>query len=721
MTTDTLFRWGRLAARRPWAVVAAWLATLAIALAASVGFGGEFEDSFGAPGLDSQEAADLLASVGAADAGLSAHVVLAAPEGAGFDRPGRPERDLAAVRDQVAALPHVLGVDQQVAPAGDIAILVVRYPALEDLEPADLDRLKAAVERAPTDAATQVEMGGPLFFAFEDGGAGGAEGIGLAIAVVVLLVAFGSLVAAGIPLVTAVLGLGISTLALTVVARLIDVPTWAPVLGSMVGLGVGIDYALLLVSRFREYVAAGESVPDAVGRATTTAGRSVLLAGVTVVVSILGLVVAGIPFMTAGAVSVSLIVLVMMAVSVTLVPALLGLGGGRVARRADRSGAESRRWSRWGWHVSRHPWAYAAGGTLVLLALAVPALSMRIGNPDDGTMPRERTERRAYDLVADGFGPGTNGPFVIAVETGGDKAVVDRVGAAVAADPGIAGVGPAEIADGGTVATVVATPTTGPQDEATVETLHRLRADVLPGALAGTSAQAHVGGQAATFADVGGRVSERLPWFVAAVTLVALLFLGVVFRSLLVPIKAAALNLLGIGASYGLLVMVFQWGWGADLIGLESTIPVVSFIPMFMFAMLFGLSMDYEVFLVSRIREEFRASGDPVAAVVHGIARTARLISSAALIMVAVFLGFVVGTDPFTKMFGLGLAAAIAIDATVVRLVLVPAVMTLMGRAAWQLPRRLARVLPQPGEPDPSGPSRPAPRPRARRVPRGAR
>ncbi len=290
MTTDMLFRWGRSAAHRPWLVVGAWLAALALALGASVGFGGDFEDSFGAPGLDSQQAADLLASAGAADAGLSAHVVLAAPEGAGFDGPGRPARDLVAVRDAVAALPHVLGVDEQVAPQGHVAILVVRYPALEELDAADLDRLKAAVDQVRADAVAQIEMGGPLFFAFEDGGAGGAEVIGLAIAALILLLAFGSLVAAGIPLVTAVLGLGISTLVLTVVARVADVPSWAPVLGSMVGLGVGIDYALLLVSRFREYVAAGDLVPDAVGRATATAGRSVLLAGVTVVVSILGLV-----------------------------------------------------------------------------------------------------------------------------------------------------------------------------------------------------------------------------------------------------------------------------------------------------------------------------------------------------------------------------------------------------------------------------------------------
>jgi putative drug exporter of the RND superfamily len=283
---------------------------------------------------------------------------------------------------------------------------------------------------------------------------------------------------------------------------------------------------------------------------------------------------------------------------------------------------------------------------------------------------------------------------VIAVETGNDPTVLDELRAAVAADPGIVEVAPPDLDPASGVATLVAVPSTGPQDEATAETLHRLRADVLPATLDDTGALAHIGGQTATFADVGGKVGDRLPWFVAAVILLAMILLSVVFRSVLVPIKAALLNLLGIGASYGVLVMVFQWGWGADLIGLESTIPVVSFIPMFMFAILFGLSMDYEVFLMSRVREEYLASGQPVAAVVEGIARTARLITSAALIMVAVFLGFVIGTDPFIKMFGLGLATAIAIDATLVRLVLVPSVMTLLGRAAWWLPGWMNRILP---------------------------
>ncbi len=337
-------------------------------------------------------------------------------------------------------------------------------------------------------------------------------------------------------------------------------------------------------------------------------------------------------------------------------------------------------------------WVYLIGFTVLLLALAAPVLALRLGNPDDGALPESRTERRAYDLVAEGFGPGVNGPLVIAVDISQDARVVDPLRAAVLADDGIAAVAPAEINAG--VATLLAYPTTGPQDEATFDTVERLRADVFPSVLDRSPARAHVGGQTANVADVGGRVGDRLPLFVAAVVLLSFLLLTVVFRSVLVPLKAALLNLLSIGASYGVMVMVFQWGWGAGILGLESTVPIVSFIPMFMFAILFGLSMDYEVFLLSRVREHYVRTGDNDSSVIDGIARTARVITSAALIMIAVFLGFVLGDDPRIKMFGLGLATAIFIDATIVRMILVPAAMKLMGNANWWIPRWLDRLLP---------------------------
>ena len=361
-----------------------------------------------------------------------------------------------------------------------------------------------------------------------------------------------------------------------------------------------------MLTRFREHLAEGLDVEEAVGRSLATAGRAVVFAGGTVVVAILGLAVARIPFVTAGGIGISLIVLVMVLASITLLPALLGLAGHRVnGRRSGRGAASGTRWRRWGAHVGRHATAYAVGATVLLLALAAPVSALSLGFPDEGTMPQSRTERRAYDLIADGFGPGANGPLLIAVDVAGDPAVLTPLAAAVAADPGIADVSPTVHDPDADVAVLAVEPTTTPQSEATRDTIDRLRSEVFPSVLAGSPARAHVGGQVAVFADLGHRVQDRLPVFIAAVVLLSFVLLMVMFRSLLVPLKAAVMNLLSVGAAYGVLVMVFQWGWGADLIGLESTVPILSFIPLFMFAILFGLSMDYEVFLLSRVREEY--------------------------------------------------------------------------------------------------------------------
>ncbi len=393
----------------------------------------------------------------------------------------------------------------------------------------------------------------------------------------------------------------------------------------------------------------------------------------------------------------------MVAASITLLPAFLGLSGHwinrlGIHRRHGIGGGVGSGWQRWGRHVTSHAWPYAIGVTVVLLALSAPVLALRLGFPDEGTLPDSRTERVAYDLVADGFGPGINGPLVVAVDLAAnqddDAAVVSRLLQAIAADAGIAAVAPADVDEAAGIATIVAFPTTSPQDGATFATVQRLRGEVFPEVLADMSVTAHIGGQTASFGDVADRVSQRLPWFIAAVVVLSVILLTLVFRSVLVPIKAALLNLLSIGAAYGVLVMVFQWGWGKELIGLESTVPIVSFIPMFMFAVLFGLSMDYEVFLLSRVREDYIATGDNDASVISGIASTARVITSAALIMICVFGGFVLGDDPVIKMMGLGLAVAIFVDATIVRIVLVPATMKLMGNANWWLPGWLDRILP---------------------------
>jgi RND superfamily putative drug exporter len=721
MLWQTLSRLGGSAARHPWRVITVWLLAAGLALGAAGALGGRTTDAMTVPGLDSQRAADLLHKAGSDRAGMTAQVVVAPKDGVTtFLEPGPARTELARLQADIASLPHVLGTNDLagalaagreaavrtgfVSPDGRVAVVRVQYPDQAELSTDDLNALLAVRDRQPADSPLRLEMGGELFFAFSDQGGSAGELVGILLAAAILFLAFGSLVAAALPVGMAALGLAVGAGTITVLAGVTEIPTFAPVLGAMVGLGVGIDYALFVLARHREYVADGVEVHEAAGRAVGTAGQPVVFAGGTVVVSILRMAVAGVPFMTVGGFAVALVVLIMVIASVTLLPAFLGLAGYRINRfglhrfglRGSLAGGPfgNAGWRRWIGHVNRHAMGYALGAATLLLALAAPVLALRVGIPDDGSMPSSRTERRAYDLVAQGFGAGANGPLVIAVDLAGDPTVVDRLATAVAADPGIASVAPPQVDEADGVASVIAFPTTGPQEKTTADTVTRLRSSVLPAVIADGPSEAHIGGATANLADVGRRVNDRLPVFVVAVLALSFVLLMLIFRSVFVPLKAVLLNLLSIGASYGVLVMVFQWGWGGSLIGLEATVPVVSFIPMFMFAILFGLSMDYEMFLLSRVREEYLRTGDNDAAIVDGISGTARVITSAALIMITVFLAFVFGESPAIKMLGLGLATAILIDATIVRMVLVPATMTLLGRANWWLPAWLDRVLP---------------------------
>jgi putative drug exporter of the RND superfamily len=712
MLWQILTRLGGSAARHPWRVITVWLLVAGCAICTAGALGGRTTDAMAVPGLDSQRAADLLQKAGSDRAGMTAQVVVTPKEAATtFFDSGSARTALARLQADIGSLPRVLDVNDAagslaagreaavrtgfVSPDGRVAVLRVLYPDQAELSTDDLNALLAVRDRQPSDSPLRVEMGGELFFAFSDQGGSAGELVGILVAGAILFLAFGSLVAAALPLGMAALGLAVGAGTITVLAGVTEIPTFAPVLGSMVGLGVGIDYALFVLARHRDYLAHGVEVREAAGRAVGSAGQPVVFAGGTVVVSILGMAVAGVPFITVGGFAVALVVLIMVAASVTLLPAFLGLADSRINRFGlRRLPGLDEGWRRWISHVNRHPAPYAVGAVAVLLALAAPVLALRVGIPDDGSMPNSRTERRAYDLVAQGLGPGANGPLVIAVDMAGDPTVTDRLAAAVAADPGIASVAPASVDRGSRVASLLAFPTTGPQEQATADTVTRLRSSVLPSVVAGGPTHAHIGGATANLADVGRRVNDRLPVFVAAVLALSFLLLMLIFRSVLVPLKAVLLNLLSIGAAYGVIVAVFQWGWAGALIGLETTVPVVSFIPMFMFAILFGLSMDYEMFLLSRVREEYVRTGDNGSAIVRGISGTARVITSAALIMVTVFLAFVFGEGPAIKMLGLGLATAIFVDATVVRMVLVPATMTLLGRANWWLPAWLDRLLP---------------------------
>ncbi|GLZ04285.1 membrane protein [Actinomadura sp. NBRC 104412] len=681
-----LYRLGRAAALRPWRFVVAWVLVIgAVAGVAGVA-GGSLQDDYTLAGTGSQRAADLLTERFPALSGADARVVVHAGKGR-VDPAG-----LEGARRELAKLPHVSVVEPAVPSRdGATALITVRYDVLvTDLAPDEtLERLRGAtagLERA----GNQVEFGGevPENVTAPDGV---AEVVGVVAALVILLLAFGSVVAAGLPLAVALAGLGAGVLGITILAAFANVATTAPTLAVMTGLGVGIDYALFILTRHREGLAQGLSVHEAAGRANATAGLSVLFAGFTVLLALSGLVLSRIPvFMTMGFAT-GIVVAATVAGAVTLLPAVLGLAGRRVLRRRDRAEgatirAESPRVRRWAEHVGRHPWPWLLAALALMLTLAAPALGMRTWPSDASSEPESNTARQAYDLVADAYGPGANGPLLVAVDLR-ESPDIAGLRARLAATEGVVGVAPPQVSPDGSAAVVVVTPAYGPQDERVVDLVDRVRADVLPPG-------SEITGLTAAYVDLSRVLDERLWPVIGVVVATSFVMLMIVFRSLLAPLKAAAMNLLSIGAAYGALTAIFQWGWGAELLGLPHGVPVSSFILLLMFAVLFGVSMDYEVFLLSRVREEWLRTGNARASVSTGLAVTGRVISSAALIMVAVFLGFALDPGLVVKQMGVGLAVAVALDATVVRLVLVPATMALLGRANWWLPRPLDRLLP---------------------------
>jgi putative drug exporter of the RND superfamily len=702
--TSLLYRLGRAAVRRRRLVLLAW-AVLAVAVLGIAGArGGETSDAFDIPGVESQKALDVLEADFPAAAGTSAQLVFEADGGGTLADPAAAAAIDAAASD-VAGQPHVGQVGElRTSADGRIGYIDVQYDRpSEGIRDGAFARLEATQETADASGAVRMELGGDLPSEAVQEEPGGQEIVGILVAVVVLLVAFGSVIAMGLPIGLALVGLATSLGLITLVASFTDVNSVSPILAAMIGLGVGIDYALFIVTRHRENLRQGMTVEEAAGRANATSGAAVLFAGATVVIAISGLAIAGIPAVTVMGLMAGLTVAVMVAISLTLLPALLGFAGHRIdAIRVPglRAGAgipgRESMWHRWGRQVSAHPWRYLVGGTLVLGLLAAPAFAMRLGMTDNGASPQSLTTRQAYDLLGDGFGPGFNGPLILSADLG-DGATVDDLAPlaeAVAADPGVQAVAPIVPNEDGTAAVLRVIPETSPQDERTSDLVHHLRDDVIPDATAGIGADVYVGGQTATFIDMSDKVADRLPYFVGAVILLSVVLLMMVFRSVAVPLKAAAMNLLSIGAAYGVIVAVFQWGWFKGLVGVEETVPIVSFMPMMLFAILFGLSMDYEVFLLTRVREEYLHRRDNTAAVVEGISATARVITSAALIMISVFAAFVLGDDPIIKMFGLGLATAVFLDATVVRIVLVPATMRLLGDWNWWLPGWLDRLLP---------------------------
>jgi RND superfamily putative drug exporter len=608
--------------------------------------------------------------------------------------------DRRAIDRYLGSLRSVDGVTAvsplETAPDGKVAIASLTFE--------DVDAAKGATGRVRDLAKPLVEAGDRVEFGgwiFAEGEMPATEALGILAAVVILLVAFGSVLAMGLPIATALVGIGIALAGVGGIANLLDTPDFTPQVATMVGLGVGIDYALFIVTRYRAALARGATVEDGVLEAVDTAGRAVVFAGCTVVVSLMGMFLMGLSFLHGLAVGTSLAVAIAVLAAVTLLPALLGFLGLNINKlRIGKGGSAEGKgaWHRWAEVVQRRPVPVAVVGLGVLLAASIPVLSMRLGVADASNDPTSSTTRRANDLIAEGFGPGANGPILVVADTEG-LAPSARIGAlarvrdAIGGDPGIASVGQPTVSPSGGGALFTAVPKTGPQEAATTTLLHHLRDDVIPPAVAGTGAQAYLGGQTALDADFSSVLGARLPLFITGVLVLSFLLLLAVFRSVLVPLKAVIMNLLSIGAAYGVMVAVFQWGWAGSVVGV-SPAPIEPWVPMMLFAIVFGLSMDYEVFLLSAVREEYGRTKDNRAAVAMGLEHTARVITAAALIMVCVFASFVLADVRALKLIGLGLAVAVFIDASVVRVVLVPATMELLGDANWWLPRWLDRILP---------------------------
>ncbi|MEV6723911.1 MMPL family transporter [Streptomyces xanthochromogenes] len=730
--TGLLHRLGSWCARHAWRVVVGWLVLLVVIGVAHGRWGGSFADSFSLPGTSTQTGADLLKAHGGTS-GTTALIVIKSDQGSVADH----QASVEAAVNNLKRLPDVVSVNDPlttpgaVSPNGDIAQIGVTFTS----NPAGFDhsyvgKVDTAVQPLRADHV-EVEYGDPLGqLAAPKAADLTSEMIGLGVALLVLMIGFGSVAAAVLPLVTAVLGLAVGLAGLGLLAAQFSFGEAAPTLAAMMGLGVGIDYALFLSTRYRallgtdEIGGAGHGLDpaEAVGRTVATSGRSVLVAAATVAMALAGLYVSGMSFIGTLGAAAGLTVIVAAAASVTLTPALLGLLGRRIDRLrvrtpvAEPTGTNDV-WHRWAARVGRSPWLFLVAGLVVLGVLAIPVGSLHLGHIDAGAQPTSSTDRRAYDLISQGFGPGANGPITVVAELDSQQAADPSQSQALAttlqhdlsAAPGVASVTPPKPIPDHALLVSTVTPATGPQDRATTDLIHTLEDHTVPDALSGTGATGYVTGPTVSGQTFTDTLVAKLPLIIGVVVAAAFVLLLCVFRSPLVALKAAVLNLFSIAAAYGVVVAVFQWGWGGSLLGVGEKVPIESYVPMMMFAIIFGLSMDYEVFLLARIRETWLHRGDNHLSVATGLAATARVITCAALIMTSVFLAFMLSPNVVVKMLALGLGVSVIVDATVVRLLLVPATMYLFGRANWWIPAWLDRRLPRL---DPEGPAQP-PKPAA--------
>jgi RND superfamily putative drug exporter len=732
--------------RKKTMVLGIWLPFVILISIASSSLGDAFRTEMELPNSDARDAQEMISRVSPSDGGESSQIVFKTT--GSIDDPETKEAITSALT-AVAEIPRLRVLSPYEVPTQanqnrTIAFAQVTTPenmSMQEMEVVAKDIKKVTESLRTTDGIT-VEYGGQLFRVFE---MPESEALGLLAAVIILVLAFGSVIAMGLPIGIALLGLAAASGIVMIVSNLMSMPSEATSMVAMIGLGVGIDYALFIVTRYREALHDGMSVEDSIVEAIDTSGRAVLFAGITVVVALLGLLSIGLAFVSGFSVAMAIGVAVMMIASVTLLPALLAMVGHRIdntsraavlslaiavfsamiaifthtaaivlagvivaiavqilrffiaslraplPHRAQNNHQHSV-WWRWSRVIQRRPWTSLIGSVVLLGVMSAPMFSLRLGFSDNGNADKSTDVRRAYDLISEGFGPGFNGPLYISVggNTPSDPAAMKQFAATISQAEGIAAAVPVPLPSD-EVGLVIAYPTTSPQDEATSDLVHRLRSDVIPA----TNVDAKVGGFTAGGIDFSDYLSQRLPWLIGIVLVLSFILLMAVFRSILVPLKAVLMNLLSVGAAYGVVVAVFQWGWAGDFFGIGKPGPVEAWAPMFLFAIVFGLSMDYEVFLLSRMKEEYHRTGDNATAVADGVAATARVITAAALIMVCVFAAFVLAPDRQLKLFGMGMAVAVFIDATVVRMLLVPATMELLGDRNWWIPKWLDRVLPR--------------------------
>jgi RND superfamily putative drug exporter len=710
------------AAKRHWVVIVLWLVILGGLLGARHAFGGEYVNNYTVPGSDSAAGLDLLNRTFPQQGGYGGQIVFHA-------RSGTVSAQQAAVNQataNVSKLPDVTKAASPFSQAGAGAVSkdgTIAYASVtwsvnpSSLDSGYLDKLNNAVEPA-TKAGLQVAYGAGAGQVGQKTDDLKSEVIGLACALVLLLFMFGSLVAAAIPLLSAIFSVGAGLSLLGLLAATVTFPTTAPTIATLLGLGVAVDYGLFLMARHREQMDTGMDVVTSARHAEGTSGAAIVVAGTTVVISILGLYISGVGFVGSLGLAAAVVVAVTMLAALTLVPAFMGLVRGNVrslgarlqARKAGlsvreqaaRSAAatheqhEHSAFARWGRRVSGRPWPWAIVSVAVLVVLAIPLFSITLGQPDNGTNPTSDSSRQAYDLLSEGFGVGANGPLTVVValpkqSSSANDSLLAAMQSDIARTSGVASVTPASVNSAGTTAVFNVVPTTRPQATATSDLVRTLRDTVLPKEHATT----YVTGTTAGAVDFTDRITGRLAWLILAVVAISFLLLTTAFRSIVIATKAAILNILSIGAAYGVIVAIFQWGWGASLIGLHTTLPIPAYVPMLVFCIVFGLSMDYEVFLLSRVHEAWIVTRDPQRSVAIGIGATARVISTAAAIMVVVFTSFVLDSDPTVKMLAIGMAFAVLIDASLVRMVLVPALMALLGKHAWYMPRWLEPVVPR--------------------------